>query len=193
MSTNHEQKNVFRECLYTALMELMTKKPLEKMGIGELCSKAGVSRLTYYRNSRSKEDILAQHLTECYDRFVNSLRNEENLNLDKICLEYFTFVKEEKDFFIRLVNSRLGNGFFDYISAGDNVIPEDEQETLFESPVTLNHSWGYKPTDTDYKSAEEIAALLARLRTQKVNLLLNVGPDPLGRFPAAATQVLENL
>lgn len=108
MSTNHEQKNFFRECLYTALMELMNKKPIEKIGIGELCSKAGVSRMTYYRNYRSKEDILAQHLTECYDRFVNSLRNEENLNLDKICLEYFTFVKEEMDFFIRLVNSRLG-------------------------------------------------------------------------------------
>lgn len=113
MSTNREQKNFFRECLYTALMELMNKKPIEKIGIGELCSKAGVSRMTYYRNYRSKEDILAQHLAECYDRFVTSLRSESNLNLDGICLRYFTFVKEEQEFFIRLVNSRLGLIFVD--------------------------------------------------------------------------------
>ena len=108
MSTNHEQKSFFRECLYTALMELMNKKPIEKIGIGELCSKAGVSRMTYYRNYRSKEDILAQHLSECYERFVGALRSVDNLNLEKICFCYFSFVKEEKDFFIRLVNSRLG-------------------------------------------------------------------------------------
>ncbi len=113
MSTNHEQKNFFRECLYTALMELMNKKPIQKIGIGELCSKAGVSRMTYYRNYRSKEDILAQHLSECYERFVSSLKSEENLNLDIICLRYFTFVKEEQDFFIRLVKSRLGVLFVD--------------------------------------------------------------------------------
>ena len=108
MSTNVEQKNFFRECLYTALMDLMNKKPIDKIGIGELCSKAGVSRMTYYRNYRSKEDILAQHLSECYERFVDKLRAEEGLDLDKICLHYFTFVKSEQEFFIRLVRSRLG-------------------------------------------------------------------------------------
>ena len=46
MSTNLEQKNFFRECLYTALMDLMNKKSIDKIGIGELCSKAGVSRMT---------------------------------------------------------------------------------------------------------------------------------------------------
>lgn len=108
MSTNLEQKNFFRECLYTALMDLMNKKSIDKIGIGELCSKAGVSRMTYYRNYKSKEDILAQHLAECYEKFVQSLRGEESLDLDKICLHYFTFVKSEQDFFVRLVRSRLG-------------------------------------------------------------------------------------
>lgn len=108
MNTNQDQKNFFRECLYTALMELMNKKPIEKIGIGELCSKAGVSRMTYYRNYRSKEEILSRHLSECYDRFVANLREEEDLDLDKICLKYFTFVKSEEDFFIHLVHSRLG-------------------------------------------------------------------------------------
>ena len=108
MSTNHEQKNFFRDCLYTALIELMNKKPLEKIGIGELCSKAGVSRMTYYRNYRSKEDILARHLSDCYEHFVASLHTEENIDLDKICLKYFTFVKSEEQFFKHLVRSRLG-------------------------------------------------------------------------------------
>lgn len=151
-------------------------------------------------------DAMAKRYERCFEEKIKPQVKELLTNYGDLCLiwfdtpmgldrkyseELYRMVKEYQP--DCLVNSRLGNGFFDYISAGDNVIPDDEQETLFESPVTLNHSWGYKPSDTDYKSAEEIANLLARLRTQKVNLLLNVGPDPLGRFPATAVRVLENL
>ena len=110
---NNEQKQFFRDCLYTALIELMTKKPISKIGIGELCSRAGVSRMTYYRNYRSKEEILARHLEDCYDSFIHRLRAEDELSLDRICLLYFTFMKEEERFFTAIVHSRLVNIFIE--------------------------------------------------------------------------------
>jgi len=46
--------------------------------------------------------------------------------------------------------------------------------------ATINDSWGYKPTDQNWKSAETIGA----------NYLLNVGPDGLGRIPARSVDIL---
>jgi len=81
---------------------------------------------------------------------------------------------------------------FDYASWGDNELPESVQKSgmLFESPVTLNHTWGYKPFDQDWKSPEEILRIRRHLQKRNINLLLNVGPDPLGRIPAPCVDAL---
>ena len=93
-----------------------------------------------------------------------------------------------------LINSRLGNGACDYTSAGDNEIPEDDKgEMLFESPATLNDTWGFKPTDQNWKTPEEVLRLKKHLNDRGINYLLNVGPDHLGRFPARAVEILKQL
>ena len=93
-----------------------------------------------------------------------------------------------------LVNSRIGNGVGDYGSADDNQIPDDDKgPALFETPATLNDTWGYKPFDQNWKSAAEVARIREHLRARGVNYLLNVGPDPLGRIPAAAISILDGL
>ena len=63
---NAEQKQFFQRCLYGALMQLIQEKKFEKISIGELCDRAGVSRMTYYRSYNNKEDIFLQHLDECF-------------------------------------------------------------------------------------------------------------------------------
>ncbi|HIS07210.1 MAG TPA: TetR/AcrR family transcriptional regulator, partial [Candidatus Choladocola avistercoris] len=50
-----------KECLYTALLLLMEKKPYEDITITEIAKKAGVSRMSYYRLYKSKDDILEQY------------------------------------------------------------------------------------------------------------------------------------
>ncbi|MFR8166243.1 MAG: alpha-L-fucosidase [Enterocloster sp.] len=77
-----------------------------------------------------------------------------------------------------LINSRLGNGAYDYVSLGDNEIPDSipgdgeldptgldlngcdglkpSPYGLYETAATLNHSWGYCAWDQDWKSAETI-------------------------------------
>lgn len=93
-----------------------------------------------------------------------------------------------------LINSRLGSGACDYISAGDNEIPDDDKgEMLFEFPTTLNDTWGFKATDQNWKSPEEVLRLKKHLNDRGINYLLNVGPDHLGRFPARAVSILKQL
>lgn len=91
-----------------------------------------------------------------------------------------------------LVNSRIGNGYGDYGSMGDNELPRDASgERLVEMPATLNDTWGYKPFDQNWKSAEKILELRRHCSERGANYLLNVGPDYLGRFPAPACDILK--
>lgn len=90
-----------------------------------------------------------------------------------------------------LVNSRIGNGMGDYTSAGDNQILDDYKgNLLFETPATINDTWGYKTFDQNWKSAKKIIELKNHLNERGINYLLNVGPDYLGRIPAPSVDVL---
>ena len=90
-----------------------------------------------------------------------------------------------------LINSRIGCGKCDYTSSGDNEIPKDDKSgMLYETCATINESWGYKPTDQGWKSAETIRANREHLKKIGANYLLNVGPDALGRIPARSVDVL---
>ena len=92
-----------------------------------------------------------------------------------------------------LVSSRIGAGMGEYTSMGDNQLPSEYMEELVESPITLNNTWGYKSFDNDWKSADEVQRILEKCRRCGANLLLNIGPDHLGRFPVPAINVLKDL
>ncbi len=93
-----------------------------------------------------------------------------------------------------LVNSRIGNGLGDYKSSGDNQLDAQNNDgILYEIPVTLNDTWGYKAFDNNYKSAEKVLELKNKINAGGMNMLLNVGPDYLGRIPAPAVDILSQL
>ena len=107
-----------------------------------------------------------------------------------------------------LINSRLGNGAYDYVSFGDNEIPDQLPQDagagdmndigglkpsphgLYETAATLNDSWGYCAWDRNWKSPERVAQIRRHLNALGVNYLLNVGPDALGRVPVDAQDIL---
>ena len=93
-----------------------------------------------------------------------------------------------------LINGRLGYGLGDYSTPGDNCIADKtEAGALYETVGTMNDSWGYRPTDTHYKSVDEILAIKAKCASIGSNYMLNVGPDPLGRIPVAGIEILDGL
>ena len=106
-----------------------------------------------------------------------------------------------------LINSRLGNGAYDYVSLGDNEYPSEFSESdntdpnsldgfkhspfgLYETAGTLNSSWGYKYYDQNWITPEEIVSRRKQLNSLGINYLLNIGPDGLGRIPSFSVEAL---
>ena len=52
-----------KECMGTALLELMKEKPIEKISIEEMTAKADVGRSTYFRYFKSKDEVLSFKIT----------------------------------------------------------------------------------------------------------------------------------
>jgi alpha-L-fucosidase len=91
-----------------------------------------------------------------------------------------------------LVNSRVGNDFGDYLVAGDNQIPEivDSKYRTWETPGTLNNTWGYKSYDVDWKSTTEILYWIVEIASKGGNYLLNIGPMGDGQIPRESVDLL---
>ena len=84
-----------------------------------------------------------------------------------------------------VVNRRVGFDFGDYIDAGDNKTPgQNELITKhFETCGTANHSWGFKAHDHKWKSAHQLLRNFVDIVSKGGNYLLNIGPDGKGRVP----------
>ena len=61
---------------------------------------------------------------------------------------------------------------------------------LYETPGTMNSSWGYRYYDQNWISPETIVKRRKKLNSMGVNYLLNVGPDGLGRIPSFSSEAL---
>ena len=91
-----------------------------------------------------------------------------------------------------LIDGRLGvEG--DYVSTGDNVIPPAVSTEAWEVPATINHTWGYRQDDTDWKSPGQIAFKLVDIVSKGGNYLLNVGPMADGVVPQASQEILRTV
>ena len=84
-----------------------------------------------------------------------------------------------------LIDGRLGQAG-DYKSMGDNSIPNQVVAGDWEVPATLNHTWGFKKDDTDWKTPEDLTFKLVDIASKGGNYLLNVGPTSEGLIPQAS-------
>ncbi|MBC9798199.1 alpha-L-fucosidase [Sinomicrobium weinanense] len=95
-----------------------------------------------------------------------------------------------------ITNDRLKRPNF----PGDTGTPEQKipgAEELdgrdWETCMTMNHTWGYRTSDTDWKSAETLIRNLVDIASKGGNYLLNIGPKPDGTFPVASVERLKTI
>ena len=108
------------------------------------------------------------------------------------------FCRELKDWVKKwqpdcLINGRIGYGLGDYRQMSDNEIPVLAFHGLWETPVTLNDTWGYSSVDQNWKTPKEILGKLVDAVGKGGNLLLNIGPDGIGNIPEGSVAVLEEV
>ena len=71
--THLTQKELSKEYIYTALIELMKSKHFNEISISEITTKAGVSRMTFYRNYPSKEAVITTRMDNIFDQYINTV------------------------------------------------------------------------------------------------------------------------
>lgn len=107
----------------------------------------------------------------------------------ELCKELKRFVKDlQPDC---LINGRIGYKLGDYRQMSDNEIPVLSFPGAWETPMTLNDTWGYSSIDHNWKSAKDVLYKLVDVAGKGGNLLLNIGPDERGRIPQKSIEVLD--
>ena len=69
-----------KQWILEALLKLMEEKNYEKITIKELTARADLDRKTFYRNFRSKEEVLYLQLQELCDLYIQMLRDLPQLS-----------------------------------------------------------------------------------------------------------------
>lgn len=188
-------------------------------GYDNFCACSGVS----WDNSWDYPDRSKKRFSRCFEEKIKPQVKELLTGYGELCLIWFdtphTISPEQSLELNRLVkeyqpncliNSRIGNGAYDYVSLGDNEIPTKAPDNsdagkdpnglggykssphgLYETAATLNDSWGFKYFDHNWKSPEKILEYKRRLNGFGINYLLNVGPDHLGRIPSFSVDILK--
>ena len=94
MNKNEIANNIVKESLTDALFTLMSKKEFNDITITELSKKAGVSRLSFYRNYTSKEEIIVKYLDDKANQWWEKQISDKS---GDVILEMFNHFYSERD------------------------------------------------------------------------------------------------
>jgi alpha-L-fucosidase len=104
-----------------------------------------------------------------------------------------------------IINNRVGKGrqgmqgmSKDATYAGDFGTPEQEILSTastfpWESCMTMNDTWGFKTSDTSWKSSEILVKNLVDIVSKGGNFLLNIGPTSEGLIPTPSIERLKEM
>ena len=132
-----EVNKVIIDSLVEALLILMKDYQYEDISITMLCKKAGVSRMAFYGNFESKDDILKRIVTELNSLVVNEIGSPFKNNTDK---EYykklFKIIDESRDTLNLLF--RAGFQYFYLEKLNEIVIHEQASKDVILQRLTWN-------------------------------------------------------
>ena len=90
-----------------------------------------------------------------------------------------------------ILNARM-RGFGDYLTP-EQALPVTRPNGTWEICMTINHGWGYRIPDNQYKPIPEIIRTFTEILGMGGNLLLDVGPKPDGTIPEKQVHTLKEL
>jgi alpha-L-fucosidase len=72
-------------------------------------------------------------------------------------------------------------------------VPRPEDFQPWETCMTINHTWAYRPKDRNFKSPDELIRSLIEVVSRGGNFLLDVGPQPDGQIQPEFVERLQAL
>lgn len=98
--------------LTEALFYLLKTKSFSKITINDIAKKAGVSRLTFYRNFNSKEDILQQRFDTLFDDFYNDITKNNITSVHDTILLVFSYWYKNQEYLKILIDNKLEKNIY---------------------------------------------------------------------------------
>ncbi|WP_268913600.1 TetR/AcrR family transcriptional regulator [Lentilactobacillus sp. SPB1-3] len=123
-----------KEWIAQALLILLRDKPLDKITVTEITKKAGVARLTFYRNFDSKEDVIQYQSNQLFKQYLNELQQSQSaMTLEAILKTSFAYWQDgEETLQVMIKNDllpMLEQSFRQYLAALVASFPEFNQFT----------------------------------------------------------------
>jgi len=91
-----------------------------------------------------------------------------------------------------IVADRTVGGPYENILTPEQQVPDEPLPGTWESCLTMGNGWAYRPNDT-YKPTRTLLHLLIDIVAKGGNLLLNIGPSPLGTLDEEAVSRLDEI
>jgi len=196
------------------------RDPLKELA--EACREEGIKLGFYYSQTLDwyhpdglgndwDYDVAEKNFTKYLREYVKPHLRELLTNYGPVAVIWFDIgtptpeLSRELKKFVRelqpetIINGRIGGdarwarGLGDYREMRDNQIPDQKIEDDWETPATINDTWGYKSYDHNWKSAGNLIQRLVDIVSKGGNYLLNVGPTAEGEIPEACVQILKDV
>lgn len=113
MNKKQELNAFIKDCITTALIKQMETQPFDKISITELVETAGVSRVSFYRNFESKQDVLEKHLIKLIQEWGKEFeeKNDAAYFSESLLLHFYKY----KDFYLLLNRQGLSSLIYENI------------------------------------------------------------------------------
>lgn len=140
IKTNKSSSPYIKESIFLALFELMKEKDFSEIRIQDIAKKAGVSRISYYRNFKSKEDVLNNYMNEETMKFYLAHKNE---GTEEHLLHLLDHLKNYKDQFDVLYRNNLSHLFYEHIYIWCGPKEDTEDHTAYLKAAKASAIFGF--------------------------------------------------
>lgn len=160
MEMDRKNNKIVAESITIALIQLMKKKEFHDISITELTKRAGVGRVSFYRNFEDKTDVLRKYLNNIqYEFMLSRESNRHNSDFTEYITDLFAHLYNYKELALLLLKANmfyLVKEQFDYVFDKLKTTSEEEAALFFLSGGLYNAFYYWTSHDfTD--SPKEIA------------------------------------
>ena len=85
------RKHSTKDYITIALYYLMSKKDYESTTVTDICNKARVSRMSFYRYFNNKEDIFINYCDERFEEFFSIVKKKNITDIKEFLIVLSTF------------------------------------------------------------------------------------------------------
>ena len=107
MGRKKNSSDFLKECIADALFILLRTKSIESITVREITELANVSRITYYRNFTSKENVIEFKLDKLMTEWIEKQPQKESASAHELSIRFFQFFYSIRDIVQTLIRANL--------------------------------------------------------------------------------------